>query len=146
MIVLSGSVRPSTFRRTTPASSSALRCLEIAGFATPKSVTDAGPSGSNEAMATQKQRQAARKNVKKAQAGARSKKTITKLSSKTRSALGREGAKAAARKRGASKGTGSGAGAMTVPELRREAARLGIDGRSKMGKAQLVRAVGQKRR
>jgi hypothetical protein len=39
---------------------------------------------------------------------------------KTRSALGREGAKAAAR--------------------------LGIDGRSKMGKTQLVRAVGQKRR
>jgi hypothetical protein len=31
-------------------------------------------------------------------------------------------------------------------ELRREAARLGIDGRSKMGKAQLIRAVGQKRR
>ncbi len=53
-------------------------------------------------MASQKQRQAARKNVKKAQAGARKKKTITKLSSKTRSALGREGSKAAARKRGAS--------------------------------------------
>jgi hypothetical protein len=35
---------------------------------------------------------------------------------------------------------------MTVTELRREAAQLGIDGRSKMGKAQLVRAVGQKRR
>src|SRR5918999_805439 len=62
-------------------------------------------------MATQKQRQTAKKNVKKAQAGARRKKTITTLSSKTRSALGREGAKAAARKRGASKGTGSGAGA-----------------------------------
>ena len=45
-------------------------------------------------MATQKQRQAARKNVKKAQAGARKKKTITKLSSKTRSAprsRGRQG-------------------------------------------------------
>jgi Rho termination factor, N-terminal domain len=97
-------------------------------------------------MATQKQRQAARRNVKKAQTGARAKKTLTKLSSKTRSSLGREGAKAAARKRGASKGTGSGAGAMTVPELRRKAAKLGIDGRSKMGKAQLVRAVGQKRR
>jgi hypothetical protein len=96
-------------------------------------------------MATTKQRQAARKNVKKAQAGARKKRTITKLSRQTRSALGREGAKAAARKRGASKGTGSGAGAMTVTELRREAARLGIEGRSKMGKAQLIRAVGQKR-
>jgi hypothetical protein len=97
-------------------------------------------------MATKKQREAARKNVKKAQRGAAQKKTITRLSSSTRSALGREGAKAAARKRGASRGTGSGAGAMTVPELRREAAKLGIDGRSKMGKAQLVRAVGQKRR
>jgi hypothetical protein len=97
-------------------------------------------------MATQKQRQAARKNVKKAQSGARKKKSITKLSAKTRSALGREGAKAAARKRGAKKGTGSGAGAMTVNELRRAAAKLGIAGRSKMGKAQLVRAVGQKRR
>ena len=97
-------------------------------------------------MATEKQRQAARKNVKKAQRAARSKKTISKLSSQTRSALGREGAKAAARKRGASKGTGSGAGAMTVAELRREAAKLDIEGRSKMGKAQLVRAVAQKRR
>jgi hypothetical protein len=97
-------------------------------------------------MATQKQRQTARKNVKKAQAGARKKRTIANLPSKTRSALGREGAKAAARKRGATTGTGTGAGAMTVTELRREAARLGIEGRSKMGKAALIRAVGQKRR
>jgi Rho termination factor, N-terminal domain len=97
-------------------------------------------------MATRKQQETARKNVKQAQRGARRKKTITKLPQKTRSALGREGAKAAARKRGASKGTGSGAGAMTVTELRREAAKLGIEGRSKMAKAQLVRAVGRKRR
>jgi hypothetical protein len=97
-------------------------------------------------MATTKQREAARKNVKKAQSGARRNRSIANLSSDTRSALGREGAKAAARKRGASRGTGSGAGAMTVTELRREAAKLGIEGRSKMGKAQLIRAVGQKRR
>jgi hypothetical protein len=97
-------------------------------------------------MASQKQRETAKKNVKKAQAGARKKRTISNLSSETRSALGREGAKAAARKRGAKTGTGTGAGAMTVTELRREAARLGIDGRSKMGKAQLIRAVSQKRR
>ena len=97
-------------------------------------------------MATQKQRQAARKNVKQAQAAARRKRTIAKLPKKTRTALGREGAKAAARKRGATKGTGTGAGAMTVTELRREAARLGIEGRSKMGKASLIRAVGQRRR
>jgi hypothetical protein len=97
-------------------------------------------------MATEKQRQAARRNVKKAQSAASSKKTISHLSSETRSALGREGAKAAARKRGASTGTSTGAGAMTVAELRHEAARLRIDGRSKMGKAQLIRAVAQKRR
>jgi hypothetical protein len=97
-------------------------------------------------MATTKQRRAARSNVKKAQAGARRKRTIANLPKKTRTALGREGAKAAARKRGATKGTGSGAGAMTVTELRREAARLGIEGRSRMGKASLIRAVGQKRR
>lgn len=97
-------------------------------------------------MATEKQRAAARRNVKKAQSSARSKRTIANLSDATRSALGREGAKAAARKRGATRGTGTGAGAMTVTELRREAARLDIDGRSKMGKAQLIRAVGQKRR
>jgi hypothetical protein len=97
-------------------------------------------------MATQKQRETARKNVKQAQEGARKSRTIAGLPKQTRSALGREGAKAAARKRGATKGTGTGAGAMTVTELRREAARLGIEGRSKMGKAQLIRAVGQKRR
>lgn len=97
-------------------------------------------------MASDKQRAAARRNVTKAQSAARRKRTISNLSSSTRSALGREGAKAAARKRGASRGTGTGAGAMTVTELRREAARLDISGRSKMGKAQLIRAVGQKRR
>jgi hypothetical protein len=97
-------------------------------------------------MANDKQRAAARKNVKKAQGASRSKRTISHLSSATRSALGREGAKAAARKRGATRGTGTGAGAMTVTELRREAARLDISGRSKMGKAQLIRAVAQKRR
>jgi hypothetical protein len=35
---------------------------------------------------------------------------------------------------------------MTVTELRREASRLGIEGRSKMGKASLIQPVGQKRR
>src|SRR5581483_8287005 len=39
-------------------------------------------------MASEKQRQAARKNVKKAQSGARSKRTISNLDSKTRFALG----------------------------------------------------------
>jgi len=97
-------------------------------------------------MVTTKQREAARKNVKKAQQASGQRRTISHLPPQTRSALGREGAKAAARKRGATSGTGSGAGAMTVQELRREAAKLDIEGRSKMGKAQLIRAVSQKRR
>ena len=47
---------------------------------------------------------------------------------------------------GTQKGTGSGAGAMTVDELRSEAGRLDVEGRSKMDKTSLARAVGQKRR
>lgn len=97
-------------------------------------------------MTSERQRNAARSNVKRAQSAAKKSRTIANLSSKTRSALGREGAKAAARQRGTSGQTGHGAGAMTVAELRREAARLGIEGRSKIGKAQLIAAVGQKRR
>ena len=50
-------------------------------------------------MASAKQRAAARKNVKKAATAAKKKKTIAHLSKKTRSALGKEGAKAAKRKR-----------------------------------------------
>jgi hypothetical protein len=45
-------------------------------------------------MATNKQRRAARANVKKAAAGARSKRTLSKLPKTTRRAMGREGAKA----------------------------------------------------
>ena len=41
-------------------------------------------------MATQKQRHTARRNVKKAQAGARSKQTLKHLSGQTRTALGKE--------------------------------------------------------
>ncbi len=50
-------------------------------------------------MATEKQRAAARRNVKKAQEAARKKRTIAHLPEEKRSALGKEGAKAAARKR-----------------------------------------------
>jgi hypothetical protein len=51
-------------------------------------------------MATSRQTSAARRNVKKAAAAARRRKTIAKLPKKTRTALGKEGAKAAKRKRG----------------------------------------------
>lgn len=48
-------------------------------------------------MATAKQRTAARKNVKKAAAAAKRKRTVANLPKRTRTALGREGAKARAR-------------------------------------------------
>jgi hypothetical protein len=80
-------------------------------------------------MATTRQRQAARKNVKKAQAAAKDKQTLKKLDPKTRTALGKE---AAAVRRGDEP---------TRKELEAEARRLDIKGRSKMGKAELKRAV-----
>lgn len=80
-------------------------------------------------MATEKQRAAARKNVKKAQAGAKDKQTLKHLDSSTRSALGKE---ANAVRRGDEP---------TRKELEQQARRLDISGRSKMGKSELKRAV-----
>jgi hypothetical protein len=50
-------------------------------------------------MASRKQRAAARRNIKKAARAAKRKHTISKLPARTRTALGKEGAKAARRKR-----------------------------------------------
>jgi hypothetical protein len=50
-------------------------------------------------MASSRQRTAARRNIRKAAAAARRKKTISKLPSRTRTALGKQGAKMAKRKR-----------------------------------------------
>ena len=80
-------------------------------------------------MPSTKQREAARKNVKKAQAGAKKKQTLKNLDSKTQTALGKE---AAAVRRGDEP---------TRKELEAEARRLDIKGRSKMGKSELKRAV-----
>ena len=80
-------------------------------------------------MATTKQRQAAKQNVKKAQAAAKKQQTLKKLSKSTRTALGKE---ANAVRRGESP---------TRKELEAEARRLDIKGRSKMGKDELKRAV-----
>jgi ABC-type transport system involved in Fe-S cluster assembly fused permease/ATPase subunit len=52
-----------------------------------------------EIMATAKQKAAARKNIQKAAAAAKRKKTISHLPKKTRTALGKQGAKMAKRKR-----------------------------------------------
>jgi hypothetical protein len=46
-------------------------------------------------MSTEKQRAAAKKNIKKAATAAKSKKTISHLPAKTRTALGKKGAQAA---------------------------------------------------
>jgi hypothetical protein len=50
-------------------------------------------------MTTQRQRSAARRNIKKAASAARSKRTIANLPKKIRTALGKQGAKMARRKR-----------------------------------------------
>jgi protein-tyrosine-phosphatase len=50
-------------------------------------------------MASSRQRTAARRNIHKAAAAARRKKTISKLPRQTRTALGKQGAKMAKRKR-----------------------------------------------
>ena len=84
-------------------------------------------------MASQRQRSAARRNVKKAQAGARRKQTIKNLPKSTRTALGKEGSKV---RSGAEK---------SRQEYYEEARRLGIPGRSRMGKAELKRAVQRRR-
>jgi ABC-type transport system involved in Fe-S cluster assembly fused permease/ATPase subunit len=51
-------------------------------------------------MATEKQRAAARENIKKAQQAAREKRTISNLPKSTRTALGKQGAKVAKQQRG----------------------------------------------
>ena len=57
-------------------------------------------------MATEKQRAAARQNIKKAASAAKEKRTIANLPKQTRTALGKKGAKVAQQKRhrGASSG------------------------------------------
>lgn len=50
-------------------------------------------------MVTERQRAAARQNIKKAQQAAREKRTIAKLPKSTRTALGKQGAKVAQEKR-----------------------------------------------
>ncbi len=88
-------------------------------------------------MATSKQTQGARKNVKKAQQAAARKKTITHLPEQTRRALGKQGAAVAQRKR-----TGS-ASSKTRAELYEIAKRRDLPGRSKMGRDELARNLGE---
>ena len=84
-------------------------------------------------MASEKQRTAARKNVRKAQTAARQQETLKNLPKATRSALGAEAGKV---RRGEEP---------SRRELEAEARELQISGRSKMGKADLKRAVAEQR-
>lgn len=88
-------------------------------------------------MATVRQRQAARKNVGKAISAAKKKRTISQMPKATRTALGKQGAAVAQRKR-----TG-GSSPKTRAELYEMAKRRNIPGRSRMGRAELARALGQ---
>src|SRR3954447_3320692 len=98
-----------------------------------------GPvTGRTAHMATRKQVQAAKKNVKRAQAGARRKKSIANMPKKTRTALGKQAAAVAKRKR-----TG-GSSPKTRAELYEEAKKRDLPGRSRMGRAELARALGRK--
>ena len=89
-------------------------------------------------MATQKQRQAARKNIKKAASAARRKKSIAHMPKSTRRALGQQGAAMARRKR-----TG-GSQPKTRQELYDEAKRRNVPGRSKMSRGELASALGHR--
>jgi len=89
-------------------------------------------------MATKKQTQAAKRNVKKAQKTAVGQKTITHMPAKTRTALGKQGAAVAQRKR-----TG-GSSPKTRAELYEIAKKRDLPGRSKMGRDELARKLGER--
>jgi hypothetical protein len=87
-------------------------------------------------MATTKQVQSAKSNVKKAQRSASSKKTIAHMPVKTKTALGKQGAAMSQRKR-----TGAST-PKTRAELYEMAKRRDLPGRSKMGRAELAKKLG----
>jgi len=89
-------------------------------------------------MASANQVRAAKRNVKKAQKGARAKRSLANMPKATKTALGKQGAAIAQRKR-----TGG-----SEPKTRRElyeiAKKRDLPGRSKMGRDELARALGKK--
>ena len=89
-------------------------------------------------MATKKQTDAAKKNVRKAAKAARSQKSLASMSQGKKTALGKQGAAVAQRKR-----TGAGE-PKTKQELYDEARRQDIPGRSRMGRSELAKALGHK--
>jgi hypothetical protein len=89
-------------------------------------------------MATGKQRAAAKRNIKKAATAAKKKRSLANMPAKTRTALGKQGAAVAKRKR-----TG-GTSPKTRAELYEEAKRRNLAGRSRMGRDELARALGRR--
>jgi Rho termination factor, N-terminal domain len=88
-------------------------------------------------MATEKQTQAARRNVKKAQSAAKGKRTLANLPKSTRSDLGKQAAKS--RQRGGQ--AGHKLEDRNRQQLYEVAKERGIPGRSKMGKWELIDAI-----
>lgn len=88
-------------------------------------------------MATSKQTRAGKQNVKKAQQAAADQKTISHLPAKTKTALGKQGAAVAKRKRA------GGATPKTRAELYEIAKKRDLPGRSKMGRDELARKLGE---
>ena len=88
-------------------------------------------------MATRKQTQAAKRNVKQAQQGARQKRTIANLPKSTRSELGKQ----AARGRQRSGEAGHALEDRNRQQLYEIAKQHDIPGRSKMGKWDLIKAI-----
>ena len=89
-------------------------------------------------MATTKQKTAARRNIKKAASAAKRKRTISHLPKKTRTALGKQASAVRQRRRTGAKSP------KTRAELIKIARRRGLEGRSKMGRDELARALGEK--
>ena len=88
-------------------------------------------------MASTKQRQAAKQNVKKAQQAARKKRTIANLPASTRRELGKQAARG--RQRGGE--AGRALEDRNRQQLYEVAKKKGIPGRSKMGKWDLIKAI-----
>jgi len=89
-------------------------------------------------MATEKQRSTAKRNIKSAIGAAKRQRTIANLPKSTRSALGKQAAAVAQRKR-----TGA-ASPKTRRELYEIAKRRDLPGRSRMGRDELARALGER--
>jgi predicted nucleic acid binding AN1-type Zn finger protein len=90
------------------------------------------------AVVSTKQRKAAKRNVRKAISAAKRNKTIAHMPKRTRTALGKQASAVRQRKR-----TGA-ESPKTRAELIEIARRRGLEGRSKMGRDELARALGER--